>query len=374
MQKKQYLTFSWHDLQYGIEAALVQEIFLLPELIIIPAAPTDILGLLNLRGQLVPIIPLAQLPENFATGCHIDDYVIVLQWDGLQIGIVVHQVKEVRELNSDAIQTEPSNGLFCEYQSTFDTEIIKVDTGKIILIEPKTLISQVDAVLPLIWDAQIKLDVIAASPTSDVEYPLKKEVSQQDDELQSFNILSSFYDLYCPDATSKERAIFRQRADNLKQTSESLKITNELIHLAVVGFGNEYFGLDLELVREFTNIRNLMPIPSCPNHIVGNMNLRGEIVTLVDIRGVLNLPTVPVSVGSQAVVVQVDDIVAGLPVDRVLEMVELNSADLTPLPTNLPDLSEQYLQGTTFFQEKMLRVLDLPKIFTQGGLVVNEEA
>jgi purine-binding chemotaxis protein CheW len=144
--------------------------------------------------------------------------------------------------------------------------------------------------------------------------------------------------------------------------------------LAVIGFGDEYFGLDLGLVREFTDISNLTPIPCCPNHIVGNMNLRGEIVTLVDIRQVLNLPTPPVSVGSQVVVVQVDDIVAGLPVERVLEMVELNAADMKPLSGILSDFSEQYIRGTAFFQEKMLNVLDLPKIFRQGELVVNEEA
>jgi purine-binding chemotaxis protein CheW len=87
----------------------------------------------------------------------------------------------------------------------------------------------------------------------------------------------------------------------------------------------------------------------------------------------LNLPAVPVSVGSKVVVVQVDDIVAGLPVDQVLEMVDLNSADMTPLTGILSDLSEQYLRGTAFFQEKMLRVLDLPKLLTQGGLAVNEQ-
>jgi purine-binding chemotaxis protein CheW len=141
----------------------------------------------------------------------------------------------------------------------------------------------------------------------------------------------------------------------------------------VIGFGDEYFGLDLELVHEFTDISNLTPIPCCPNHIVGNMNLRGEIITLVDIRNVLNLPAVPVSVGSKVVIVQVDDIVAGLPVDQVLEMVDLNSADMTPLTGILSDLSEQYLRGTAFFQEKMLRVLDLPKLLTQGGLAVNEQ-
>ena len=72
--------------------------------------------------------------------------------------------------------------------------------------------------------------------------------------------------------------------------------------------------------------------------------------------------------------VQVDDIVAGLPVDQVLEMVELNPADLTPLSGILSNSGEQYFRGTTLFEEKMLTVLDLPKIFMQGTLAVNEEA
>jgi purine-binding chemotaxis protein CheW len=54
-------------------------------------------------------------------------------------------------------------------------------------------------------------------------------------------------------------------------------------------------------------------------------------------------------------------------------MVDLNSADMTPLTGILSDLSEQYLRGTAFFQEKKLRVLDLPKLLTQGGLAVNEQ-
>jgi purine-binding chemotaxis protein CheW len=79
-------------------------------------------------------------------------------------------------------------------------------------------------------------------------------------------------------------------------------------------------------------------------------------------------------VGSPAVVIQVDDIVAGLPVDRVLEMVSINSTDMTPLSGILSNFGEKYIRGTAFFQEKILRVLDLPKLFSQGDLVVNEQA
>jgi purine-binding chemotaxis protein CheW len=374
MENKQYLTFRLHDLQYGIEATLVQEIFPLPELTPIAEASADIIGILNLRGQIVPIMHLVLLQKQPLPSFNLNDYLIIMKWEGLQIGMVVHEVNEVLELNAEVIENDPSSELLGNINTALIAGVAKVNQDNIALLNPETLIAQPDALLTLIWDAQMQLDGMETSPTSEVKDQQEQEVSQQDEEFQLPTIPPSFYDLYCPNATPEERLIFQQRADNLRHTVENLKVSNELMSLAVIGFGNEYFALDLELVRAFTDISNLTPIPCCPKHIVGNMNLRGEIVTLVDIRNVLDLPTPPVSVGSHAVVVQVDDIVAGLPVDQVVEMVELNPADMTPLPAAVSELGEQYLRGIAFFQEKMLKVLDLPKIFTQGGLAVNEQA
>lgn len=376
MDNKQYLTFSWHNVQYGIEAALVQEILPLPEMTPIPEAPADMLGILNLRGQLVPVMHLNSLQEHPFKGCNLSDYVIVLQWEELQFCIIVHQISEVLDLKLEAIESESSYEYLGDINTDLLSGVAKVDKGQILLLNYKKIIGQPDALLTLIWDAQNQLDVMATSPISDIEQQLEQGASSQKNELQLQipNKFLSFYDLYYPNATPEERAIFRQRADTLRQPLESLKATDEVIPLAVIGFRNEFFGLDLELVREFTDISNLTPIPGCPKHIVGNMNLRGEIVTLVDIRQVLNLPTSSVSLDSQVVVVQVEDIVAGLPVDQVLEMVYLNSADMTPPVAASPDLGKTYLRGTALFQEKMLRVLDLPKLFTEGELVVNEEA
>jgi purine-binding chemotaxis protein CheW len=375
MKNKQYLTFRLHNLQYGIEAALVQELFPLPELTPIAEVNNEIVGVLNLRGQIVPMIHLDLLQEHPLKDFQISDHVIIMQYEGLQIGVVAHHINEVLELNPEIIELEPSSELTCDINAEFIAGVAKRDEGNILLLESKRLTSQLDDILPLIWDVQMQLDVAASSSASIVEEPLEQEgQNQQDEEFQTTEVIASFYDLYCPNATPEERAIFRQRADELKHLVESSKAITKLMPLAVIGFDNNYFGLDLELVRELTDISNLTPIPCCPTHIIGNMNLRGEIVTLVDIRNVLNLPLTPVSVGSKAVVVQVDDIVAGLPVDQVLEMVELNPADLTPLSGILSDSGEQYFRGTTLFEEKMLTVLDLPKIFMQGTLAVNEEA
>lgn len=407
METKQYLTFRWHELQYGIETALVQEIFPLPELIPITEASIEIMGLLNVRGQMVPIINLDLLQERLLPSLHVSDSVIIVQWESLQFGLVAHEVSDVIELHPEVIEAKPSDALLGDINPELIAGVAQIEVGNFLLLKPKTLIRQPDAVLTLVWDAQLQIDAMATSPTHEVEYlaitapgsdaielgteervdlegdlGLKEQApevmtganSQSREELQPSKRVVNFYTLYCPHATSEERATFQQRSDNLKQDFEGVKATNELIHLAVIGFNNEYFGLDLALVREFIDVSNLTRIPCCPNHIVGNMNLRGEIVTLVDIRKVLNLPSTPISIGTSAVVVQVDDIVAGLPVDEVLEMVYLNSDDVKPLPAVLSAFGEQYVRGTAFFEEKMLRLLDLPKIFTQGELTVNEEA
>jgi purine-binding chemotaxis protein CheW len=394
METKQYLTFRWHELQYGIETALVQEIFPLPELIPINDASLDIMGLLNLRGQMVPIIHLDLLQERPLPSLHLSDSVVIVQWESMAFGLVVHEVSDVIEMPSEVIETNPPDAFIGDIAPELITGVAKVETGDFLLLKPNTLIRQPDAVLTLIWDAQLQIEAMGTSPTHEVknlaasspeleaDFEFKEPSSnftsevkfKSDEELQPSEDVANFYNLYCPNATLKDRATLRQRADNLKQAVEGIKATSELMSLAVIGLNNEYFGLDLDLVREFIDVSNLTRIPCCPNHIVGNMNLRGEIVTLVDIRNVLNLPSTSVSVGTPAVVVQVDDIVAGLPVDEVLEMVYLNSDDVKPLPSILSAFGEQYVRGTAFFEEKMLRLLDLPKIFTQGGLAVNEEA
>lgn len=361
--EKKYLTFRIHDLHYAIEAELVQEIFPLPELIPIVGANSDIIGILNLRTQIVPVIHLDWLQGYPPLVCHLSDYIIILAWEGLQIGILVHLVNEMLELDDEIIETAPSDGFLCDINTTFLAGITNVDSQTIFLLDSKKLVRQPDALVTLIWDAQSQLELMTVSDDEQQKY----QEYQQIEELQTPN----FYDIYCPDATPEERAIFRQRALDLRQSLEDLEVTNSLMPLAVIGIGNEYYGLDLELVREFTDIDNLTPIPCCPKHIVGNMNLRGEIITLVDIRNVLNLPITQIKVGSKAVVVQVDDIVAGLPVDKVLEVVYLNPAEMTPMPAKLSG-DAQYFWGMAFFEEKMLIVLDLAQILTQGGLVVNE--
>ena len=151
------------------------------------------------------------------------------------------------------------------------------------------------------------------------------------------------------------------------------KILPGLTPLAVIGLNGEYFGFELELVREFTDLRKITPIPCTPAHIIGNMNLRGEIITIIDIRNLLNLSANASSTNSKAMVIHVDDLIAGVTVDEVFDVMYLQPSEMRPIPAAVHSSNDEYLRGTAPYREKMMSILDMSKIITKGELIVNEE-
>lgn len=96
-------------------------------------------------------------------------------------------------------------------------------------------------------------------------------------------------------------------------------------------------------------------------------------MTLLDIRGPLNLAQTDSSI-SKAVVIEVDDIVAGITVDQVLDVVYLTPSEISSMPTAIPKQCQVFFQGATQYFQKTLSILDLSKILNQGGLIVDQAA
>src|SRR5207244_874866 len=132
------------------------------------------------------------------------------------------------------------------------------------------------------------------------------------------------------------------------------------------------FGFPLQSVREFAEVGSICRVPCCPAHIVGQMNLRGDILTLVDVRSALQIPSGDPAHG-KVVVLQTEDLAVGVPVDEVLDVLHFRPGDLTGVPSALEASGGQYLQGTAPYDSQLLGILDLQKLFTGANLIVNEE-
>ncbi|MBD1925815.1 chemotaxis protein CheW [Trichocoleus sp. FACHB-90] len=352
MESKQYIIFRLNAALYGVEALSVQEIFFLPELTPIVEAPPAIVGALNLRGEILPIMDLQLRFGYELEEYRLTDSIIVLQCQRFRFGIIVNQVLEVQTISINKITAELSYGQEGTNSSYFVAGFATVGTDIVRLLNPENLIQFFDRVEAV---------------------TLEETVEGKSKEL--YTSRNSFKEnrVFCPNATPEERAIFQERVANLMRQAEIQNVIGSR-PIAVIGLNNEYFGLDLAVVREFTDIRHLQPIPCCPAHILGNMNLRGEILTLIDIRMVLNLEIANVVTASKAMVVYIDDLVVGVMIDAVFDVIYLNPSQMMPVPAAAHSMNDEYLQGTALYRETMMCILDLTKILLQGGLMVDEQA
>ena len=360
MNTQSYLTFRLHNLVYGVATHLVKEIFQLPELTIIPETPGDIIGVLYLRDRIIPVMHLDRRLGQPIQECRLSDRVILIEWETIEIGVIVNEVLDVLDIESHNLESEPDYGRENHLNTAFIANIAKIADKSIILLNYEALIRQPDEIAAMITD------------TEDLEEDLEENVDNEDGEFveseSHYPLLSNFFDLYCPQASQIERDIFRQRANELQVPLETWESEGTMA-LAVFTLGEEYFACDLSVVKEFIDIEDITPIPCCPNHIVGNINLRGEIITLVDIRSVLNFTDTTTS-GSQAILVQIDDIYAGIVVDEIFDVFRIDQKQLTPTPTGVAAEIKQYFHGMTTYESNLLSAIDLPTIFAKGNLVV----
>ncbi|BAU63746.1 chemotaxis protein CheW [Stanieria sp. NIES-3757] len=349
MDTKPYLLFSLNNSHYGIDTTIIREIFYLPELVSLAETPKDVVGILNLRSNIVPVMHLALRLGLPLEECDIDDYVIILEWQELLIGIIVNQVQEVKEIEEQAITNKIDYGRVNNIQLYFITGIAQVEQQEIILLNHENLVRYPEEVQ----------DSIAAGEEV-IHLDSKTTLSQ----LNSGN----FYNLCLPNATAEIKNILRKRASNLRHSLIDFNQT-KLSSIAVISLNQEYFGISLDLIREFTELFYYTPIPCCPNHIVGNMNLRGEIITLIDIGQFLNLRNSSATTHKKVAVVKLKDFVTGIVIDEVVDVTYLREQEIQKASED--KINNQYLQGTILYQQKVIGIINLKKLIEQPELIVN---
>lgn len=356
-----YLTFSLNNSLYGISQIYIEEIFSLPELTPSPNPYGDIVGVVNLRGDILPILDL-----NLSLGYHLSDYcltdsVVVLRWEERRVGIIVNEVHELKNISPEEISIElsPARQLARDKSRKIIAGLARSAGDILILSHPENWFQ----------DAEIQQ---AISVNGLLAIEIQDNSSTDEGQRNDAKLVLTQQPIFAPKASPEERAIFRQRAESLRQSTETQELKG-LRPLAVIVLKGELFGIDLVLVREFIDIRNVTPVPCCPAHIIGNMNLRGEILTLVDIRGLLHLPATGISENSKTMVVEVEGIVAGVMVEEVRDvMFFLNPSEIKEVPSVTSSINTEYLEGVASYQGKMMNILDLSKIFIKGSLIVED--
>jgi len=139
--------------------------------------------------------------------------------------------------------------------------------------------------------------------------------------------------------------------------SSERKIGDDLL-VATFLLGDGTFGLDTALIQEVVTLGEVTPVHHAPSYVSGIRNLRGRIVTVIDLRVRLELPPNETSAESRILIADWKGEPVGLLVDGVDDTVEVGAGDLLPPPSNLHGVQMQKLLGMFRCGERLAALLD----------------
>src|SRR5215831_15637952 len=126
--------------------------------------------------------------------------------------------------------------------------------------------------------------------------------------------------------------------------------------------GDLFFGVDVLRVQEVLRFQQMKRVPQAPAVIEGLINLRGQIVTAVDMRRRLGLAQRRPGQTPMNMVIRLDDGAASLLVDEIGDVVEVGSASFEPVPGNVPREQRELILGVYKLDGRLLLALDTERV------------
>ncbi len=151
-------------------------------------------------------------------------------------------------------------------------------------------------------------------------------------------------------------------------------ITGEQNEFLTFTLGAEEYGIDILKVKEIRGYDAVTRIANAPEYIKGVINLRGTIVPIVDMRIRFRLGEPRYDQFTVVIILNVAGRVLGMVVDGVSDVITLNAGQVKPAPEFGASLDTQYIIGLGTVEDRMLILVDIEKLMTDGDMALMESA
>ncbi len=149
-------------------------------------------------------------------------------------------------------------------------------------------------------------------------------------------------------------------------TSSAKSKTSEDPVLQWVTFklAGETYGINVMQVQEVLRYSEIAPVPGAPPYVLGIINLRGNVVTVIDTRHRFGLEPGDVTDNTRIVIIEADNHVVGMLVDSVAEGVYLRQSEIETAPNVGNEESAKFIQGVCHKNNELLILIELDKLLT----------
>jgi purine-binding chemotaxis protein CheW len=316
VDSEQVVTFKVDNEEYALALADVQEIIRVPEMSRVPQAPAFVEGVASLRNRLLPIVNLRTRFGMQSIAVDDDSRVVVVNLSSVIVGVQVDAVLEVLSVARDSVEPPPQ--ILSSGEAGQLRGVAKLDEGRRLI---------------MLLDAARVLSSAEATVLSEME--------------GGEQVSSSAGDRARGQLIDEEQFV-------------SFRIANE------------EFGVGIQQVQEIIWLTDITRVPRAPLYVEGIINLRGNVLPVIDMRKRFGLPPTVVTESTSILVVDVDGHKTGIIVDTVSEVVRLSRDAIEPPPAVVGTISPSFFKGVGKLDggRRMLIILDLESVVAieQGAL------
>jgi len=300
-----FVTFRLGSESFGIALHEVEEIVELPPVTKVPDAPDYVLGVICLRDQVMPLVDLSEiLSIQEGDSARKRDMVVLLSFGSAKIGVVVDEIQEILRVQDGQTLPPP--------QTLSEAEREHLEG---ILLLPGRMVSLINVLKIITGDDQEKIAAMGQG-------------------------------LGLNDTRAQE--------------------TVPSLELVVFHLGPESYGLRLHEVREIIMVGQITPVPRAPHFVDGVLNLRGEVMPVVDLRTRFGLERVEATTISRILITSIGGVFTGLVVDAVDEVRPVDLHRFGPPPAVTAVGANRYIEKVARLDNGMIFLLELKQLLTDG--------
>ena len=144
------------------------------------------------------------------------------------------------------------------------------------------------------------------------------------------------------------------------------KASEEVFQWVTFKLENETYGVNVMQVQEVLRYTEIAPVPGAPDYVLGIINLRGNVVTVIDTRLKFGLMPAEITDNSRIIIIEAEKQVVGILVDSVAEVVYLKASEIDPAPSVGTEESARFIQGVSNRKDDLLILVDLNKLLSDN--------
>jgi len=164
--------------------------------------------------------------------------------------------------------------------------------------------------------------------------------------------------------------ILRERAEALARPPEEKALPSAPLECLVFSLGGERHGIETAQVVDVRRFAHLTRVPGTPPFVLGVMNHRGRILSVLDIQRLLGTAETTATSGSRVLTVEAGGMSFGILADAVAGSIRVGAEELAPPPAGLAGVGASVIRSVT---ADMVAILDLDALVRDPRMVVNEE-